>query len=107
MFIMQFALWQKPHKNFSHYAVSKAGLAILTKALAVELAPKIRVNAVAPGAILFQDFHDDLVRLQTLDKIPLKRLGEAEEIAAAVIFLAQSKYISSEILVVDGGRSLL
>lgn len=99
------ALWDRPHARFSHYAVSKAGLAIFTKALARELAP-IRVNAVAPGAILFQSFHDAETRLETLHKIPLKTLGKVEDIGDAVIYLAQSSYITGEILVVDGGRSL-
>ncbi len=100
------ALWERPHPRFSHYSVSKAGLAILTKSLARELAPSIRVNAVAPGAILFQSFHDEATQRDTLNKIPLKKLGSVEDIGDAVIYLAKSPYITGEILIVDGGRSL-
>lgn len=100
------AMWQLPCKDFSHYAVSKAGLAILTKSLAIELAPDIRVNGISPGAILFQPFHDDRVRKKTLDSIPQQRLGSPIEIAQAVLYLSQANYINGEILVVDGGRSI-
>lgn len=102
------AMWERPSKNFSHYAVSKAGLAILTRALASELAPNIRVNAVAPGAILFQPFHSNEVRMRTLERIPMQRLGEPEDVAEAVWFLfAKALYATGTILSVDGGRSIL
>jgi pteridine reductase len=102
------AMWERPTPKYSHYAVSKAGLAILTRALASELAPKIRVNAVAPGAILFQPFHDQETRNRTLERIPRKRLGTVHEIADAVIYLHEkAQYAAGEILVIDGGRSIL
>lgn len=100
------ALWERPSPNYSHYAVGKAGLAILTKVLARELAPHIRVNAVAPGAILFQPFHSEETRKETLSKIPLKALGTPNDIGQAVIFAARSSYMTGEILAIDGGRSL-
>lgn len=101
------AMWQRPSPKFSHYAVSKAGLAILTRALASELAPHIRVNAVAPGAILFQPFHSQEARDKTLERIPFKRLGSPEDIANAVVFLSdEAHYATGEILVIDGGRSI-
>lgn len=100
------ALWERPSPQYSHYSVGKAGLAILTKVLARELAPHIRVNAVAPGAILFQPFHSEETRKETLNKIPLKALGTPSDIGRAVIFAAQSSYMTGEILAIDGGRSL-
>ena len=101
------ALWDRPSINFSHYAVTKAGLAILTKSLAKELAPTIRVNAISPGAIMFQDFHTLEHREKTLAQIPQKRLGTGSEIAEAVLFLAQKgQYITGQLLAVDGGRSI-
>ncbi len=102
------AMWERPCPQFSHYAISKAGLAILTKALANELAPKIRVNAVAPGAILFQPFHTQEVRDRTLERIPARSLGQPADIAEAVIFLSEKAfYATGEILVIDGGRSIV
>ncbi|HXW53969.1 MAG TPA: SDR family oxidoreductase [Myxococcota bacterium] len=101
------AMWERPCPQFSHYAVSKAGLAILTKALGNELSPKIRVNAVAPGAILFQPFHTQEVRERTLERIPVKSLGRPSDIAEAVMFLSEKAiYATGEILVIDGGRSI-
>jgi pteridine reductase len=100
------ALWDRPNPKYSHYSVAKAGLAILTKVLARELAPAIRVNAVAPGAILFQPFHTEEIRKETIKKIPLQALGSLSDIGDAVIFLAETRYMTGEILVVDGGRSL-
>jgi len=101
------AMWQRPVKNYSHYAVSKAGLFVLTRALACELAPDIRVCGVSPGAIAFQSFHDQDTRSAILKKIPLKRLGNYSDIAHAVEFLAErAPYITGEIISVDGGRSI-
>lgn len=101
------AMWERPSPKFSHYAVSKAGLAILTRSLASELAPQIRVNAVAPGAILFQPFHTDAMRESTIQGIPHNRLGDPTDIADAVVFLSEhAQYVAGEILVIDGGRSI-
>ena len=101
------ALWDRPSINYSHYYASKASLAILTKSLAKELAPNIRVNAVSPGAILFQNFHTKAHREKTLSQIPQKRLGTTEEIAQAVFYLSdQASYITGHFLNVDGGRSI-
>jgi pteridine reductase len=101
------SMWERPSPQFSHYAIGKAGLAILTRSLANELAPKIRVNAVAPGAILFQSFHGSDVRKRTIEKIPQKKIGNPIDIADAVIFLHQAKYATGEILAIDGGRSIV
>lgn len=101
------ALWLRPSKNYSHYATSRGALAVLTKAMALELAPHIRVNAVAPGLILFQDYHSEIFRKNCLDKVPLGRVGSTLDIAYAVDFLAHhAPYLTGEILAVDGGRSI-
>lgn len=102
------AMWDRPSPKFSHYAASKAGLAILTRALAVELAPDIRVNGVAPGAILFQPFHTEAIRDRIIERIPQKKLGDPKDIADAVVYLSQrATYAVGEIFVIDGGRSVL
>jgi pteridine reductase len=101
------AMWKRPSPKFSHYAISKAGLAILTRALACELAPDIRVNAIAPGAIMFQPFHTKEMRERTIARIPHQRLGLLEDISEAVVYLSEhAKYAAGEILVIDGGRSI-
>src|SRR5207302_4842178 len=86
-------------KGYAHYAASKAGLAALTRLLALEWAPDVRVNGVAPGAI---DTEDE----RLLKRIPLGRIGTAEDVARAVVFLAQEPFITGQILTVDGGRSV-
>lgn len=90
-------------KGYAHYAASKAGLAALTRQLALEWAPEVRVNGVAPGAVLLPDGTDaaSLAR-----RIPLGRIGTPEDAARAVLFLAREPFITGEILTVDGGRSL-
>ena len=86
-------------KGYAHYAASKAGLAALTRLLALEWAPEVRVNGVAPGAITADD--DALVK-----RIPLQRIGTTEDVAAAVLFLASQPFVTGQILPVDGGRSV-
>jgi pteridine reductase len=90
-------------KGYAHYAASKAGLAALTRLLALEWAPEVRVNGVAPGAVLLQE-GADTGRLA--NRIPLGRIGTPEDVARAVLFLAKEPFITGEILTVDGGRSL-
>lgn len=91
--------------GFSHYAITKAALIHLTKALAVELAPKIRVNGVSPGTVVFPEDYDEEARARILRRIPLCREGTPEDIARAVVFFAQSPYVTGQVLAVDGGRS--
>lgn len=99
-------------EGLTHYCASKGGLNGLTRALALELAPrKITVNAVAPGAIMTPGASQgmtDQAKEQTIAVIPLKRMGEADDIAQAVAFLASDKasYITGQVLVVDGGWTL-
>lgn len=98
----------RPLKNHTVYCIAKAGLVMLTKSLARELGPEIRVNAVAPGAILWpENDMDDLTKKRIVSSIVLKRHGEPEDIAKAVRFLVMDAgYMSGQVLTVDGGRTL-
>ena len=100
-----------PLEDFNVYGATKAGLASLTRSLAVELGPDIRVNGVAPGAILWpedDDSYDDKRREYTLQQTPLKRLGDPMDIARAVAFLAcDAPFVTGQVIRVDGGRSLV
>jgi len=90
---------------YTHYCVSKAGVIMLTRCLARALAPEITVNAIAPGTISFAgdapELAEDFIR-----RAPLHRTGKAKDIDDAVIFLAQSPFITGQVIVVDGGRVL-
>ena len=97
----------RPREGFSVYSLSKAGLAAMTQSLARELAPSVRVNGVAPGAILWPEAEmDEAEREQILSRIPLQKTGQARDIAQTVHFLLGSDYITGQMLSVDGGRSL-
>jgi pteridine reductase len=100
---------ERPLKNYVIYSIAKAGLAGLTRSLARELAPEVRVNAVAPGPILWPDDEsfDELSRQRIISHTPLKREGTPEDIARAVHFLlAEADYITGETINVDGGRNM-
>ncbi|PQQ39591.1 pteridine reductase [Photorhabdus luminescens] len=100
---------QRPLKGYPVYCAAKAGLALLTEALALELAPNIRVNGVAPGTIMWPEKSnklDDNEKLTTLKKIPLGRIGDGKDIAEAVRFLTISEYITGHIIRIDGGAIL-
>jgi len=99
----------RPLKNHTIYNISKAAIAMMTKTLAKELAPNIRVNGVSPGSILWPENEAELSHDQKqsmLNKIALNKQGAATDIANTVLFLAQSDYITGQIIAVDGGRSL-
>ncbi len=98
----------RPLKEHSVYSISKAGVVMLTKSLARELGPRVRVNAVAPGAILWpENPMDDLSRQRIISATALKRQGQPEDIARAVEFLVRDAgYITGHVLTVDGGRTL-
>ena len=99
----------RPLKNHSIYNISKAGLKMLTKTLAKELAPNIRVNGISPGSILWPQDESQLSdkeKMMILDRIALKRQGSPSDIAQAVLFLANAKYITGQVINIDGGRSL-
>lgn len=91
---------------FSHYLASKAALEQLTRAWALELGPYIRVNAVAPGAVAMASETTTQQREEMLKRIPLRREGTPEDIAQAVVFLAQAPYITGQTIRVDGGLSI-
>ena len=98
---------ERPLKGYVVYSVAKAGLAGLTRSLARELAPDVRVNAVAPGPILWpdDDSFDELARQRIITNTPLRREGTPEDIATAVWFLlAEASYVTGETIAVDGGR---
>ncbi|MBT3431269.1 MAG: SDR family oxidoreductase, partial [Candidatus Thioglobus sp.] len=100
---------ERPLKNHSIYNISKAGLAMMTKTLAKELAPNVRVCGVSPGSIFWPENKAELNTEQKnkmLEKIALKKQGKASDIADTVLFLAKSNYITGQIINVDGGRTL-
>jgi pteridine reductase len=99
---------ERPLKGYALYSIAKAGLAAMTRSLALELAPRVRVNGVAPGAIAWPEdgqFPDE-ERARILATTPLARIGSPEDIARAVHFLACAPYVTGQILAVDGGRSI-
>ena len=100
---------ERPLKNYPLYCAAKAGLAGLTRALALELGPQVRVNAVAPGPILWPEdgSFDAAAQAQVVSRTLLKRCGEPIDIARTVLFLlADAPYVTGQILAVDGGRSV-
>lgn len=101
---------ERPMHGHLLYSVAKAGLVALTKALAQELAPHVRVNAVAPGVIIWPEsggWEDDARRKQIVDHTLLKREGEPDDIARTVQFLiSNAPYITGQVIAVDGGRSI-
>ncbi|MFZ0582773.1 MAG: glucose 1-dehydrogenase [Candidatus Acidiferrales bacterium] len=93
-----------PWPAYTHYCVSKAGCIMLTRCLARALGPEILVNSVAPGTIQFPgEPHDE----DYIQRVPLHRTGTGEDIAQAVAYLAAADFVTGQILVVDGGRSLV
>ena len=98
----------RPLKGYPVYSIAKSGLAAMTRSLAVELAPKVRVNGVAPGAIAWPEDgqFETAERTRIVETTPLGRVGSPEDIAQAVHFLACAPYITGQIVAVDGGRSI-
>lgn len=100
----------RPLKNYSIYSIAKAGLAMMTRSLAKELAPEVRVNGIAPGAILWPEEPAEVseeIKATIIRQIPLKRQGAPEDVANVALFLARdAPYVNGQILSVDGGRSL-
>ncbi len=101
---------ERPLKNHPIYCAAKAGNVMLTKSLARELAPEVRVNGIAPGAILWPEQEaelDDKSKAKVLDRVPLKRPGDPQDIADTILFLlTKAPYITGQIIAVDGGRSV-
>ena len=99
---------RNPVAGYPAYCAAKAGLIMLTRALALELGPEVRVNAVAPGIALWPEGNADLEARERAEQIvPLRRPGSAEEVAGAVTWLAlDAPYTTGEVLAVDGGRAI-
>jgi NAD(P)-dependent dehydrogenase (short-subunit alcohol dehydrogenase family) len=93
--------------GYAHHAASKAGLVALTKSLAVELAPTIRVNAIAPGTVLLPENAPPEKIQWAEEKSLLKRVGEPEDVANMIAFLIESDFTTGSVYFVDGGRSLV
>jgi pteridine reductase len=99
----------RPLKNHAVYNISKAGLKMMTQTLAKELAPNIRVNGVSPGSILWPEASAEISEAEKklmLERIALNRQGSPQDIADTVLFLANSDYITGQIINIDGGRTL-
>ena len=99
---------KRPLRNHPLYASSKAGLAMLTLSLAKDMAPEVRVNGIAPGAILWpEEGMTESIKEDILNQVPLGKPGEARDIADCVIYLVRdATYVTGQIIAVDGGRSI-
>lgn len=101
----------RPIRRYPIYCAAKAGLVALTKSLARELGPEVRVNAIAPGTILWPEGEaavTDVQKNEMLARIPLKRTGEPADIARTILFLVRDgTYINGQVIAVDGGRSVV
>ena len=93
--------------EFIPYSVSKAGLIALTRGLAKALAPAVQVNAIAPGAVLLPPGTSPVEEERAIRRIPLERLGSAEDVARAAVYLVENDFITGEVLKVDGGQHLM
>ncbi len=101
---------ERPLANHMVYTAAKGGLLALTRSLALELGPEVRVNGVSPGAILWPDgpeWQNEEERQRILDQSVLKRTGVPDDIAGAVEFLATAPYVTGQIIAIDGGRSIV
>ena len=98
----------KPLKNHPIYGPAKSGLVMLTRSLAKDLAPEVRVNGIAPGMILWPENEPpEEIKQKVVNQIPLKRTGEPNDIEKTVLFLiADADYITGQIIAVDGGRGI-
>ena len=99
---------QRPLRDHTVYGPSKAGLAMLTRSLAKDLAPEVRVNGVSPGAILWpENGMSGATKDAILEQVPLGRPGTPDDVANAVLFLAKdADYVTGQIIAIDGGRSI-
>ncbi len=106
--VINFLDWavNRPYKYYSPYHVSKGGLWTLTLALAKELAPHVLVNGIAPGPVLEPPDYTGEMREKVLQGVPLKRWGTPKDVVKAAFYLQESDYVTGEILLVDGGKSV-
>ncbi|MCC6707572.1 MAG: pteridine reductase [Gammaproteobacteria bacterium] len=98
---------ERPRAEYSAYCASKSGLVAVTRGLALELAPQVRVNAIAPGPILWAASEDAALQSATLAGTPLARRGDPQDIAEAVCYLVRAPFVTGHVLDVDGGRHLV
>ncbi len=98
---------RRPWPRHPIHSISKAGLEMLTQVAALRLAPKIRVNAIAPGPVVKPESMSTNRWQKITHELPLQRGGDARDVARAVLFLAENEFITGETLVVDGGNQLL
>jgi pteridine reductase len=103
--IVDLSAWQ-PWLGYPHHSVSKAGLLQLTRIQARALAPEVRVNAIAPGAVLLPEGTSAEEREVLVRRAALKRIGSPEDVADAVLYLADAGFVTGEVIRVDGGRTL-
>ncbi len=97
----------RPLKGYPVYSIAKAGLAMLTRSLARELGPEVRVNGIAPGPVLWADDMDETLKREIIAKPALKRPGSPRDIARTALFLVRdAPYLTGQIIAVDGGRSI-
>jgi pteridine reductase len=97
----------EPWSGFAAHSVSKAGVVMLTKVLALSLAPDVTVNAIAPGTVLVPDEYDAEERERLARATPLRRLGDPADVIAALLYLLEGgDFVTGEVLVVDGGRRI-
>jgi pteridine reductase len=99
---------RRPLREYSVYGAAKAGLGMLTRSLAKEMAPEVRVNGIAPGAILWpENDMSDAAKKDILRQIPLGRAGTPDDLADCLLYLVRdARYVTGQIIAVDGGRSL-
>jgi pteridine reductase len=96
----------EPWPAYAAHSISKAGIVMLTKVLALSLAPDVTVNAIAPGAVLVPDAYDDAAKSWLAASTPLGRLGSPDDVVGALLYLLESDYVTGTTLVVDGGRHI-
>lgn len=96
----------QPWRLYAHHAASKAGLVQLTRVLARALAPNVRVNCIAPGAVLPPGDMGEEALERTRRKTPLGRIGSPDDVARGLLYLVEADFVTGEVLVVDGGRVL-
>jgi pteridine reductase len=95
---------ERPVSGYAHYSVSKAGLAMLVKAMAVELAPEVRTVGISPGQVAWPESYDEALRLRLQKRIPLQRAGDPEDVARLVRFLVlEAHYVNGAVIPLDGG----
>jgi pteridine reductase len=97
---------ERPLPEYPIYSIAKAGLIMLTKSLARELGPEVRVNAISPGAILWPaSGADEMSKQRLISRTPLKRIGEPQDVARAVVFLVRDAgFMTGQVIAIDGGR---